>query len=86
MTKIHETKRFYLRNLEQGDAEGMFELDSNPNVHTYLGNNPVKDIETCRTVLDNVGKQYEKYGMGRWAIIDKETGVILIFQFNRILK
>lgn len=77
MTKIHETKRFYLRNLEPDDAEGMFELDSNPNVHTYLGNNPVTDIETCHQILENVGKQYEKYGMGRWAIIDKETGAFI---------
>lgn len=74
MIKLYETRRFYLRNLEPGDAKGMFELDSDPAVHTYLGKNPLKNIDECHEILTNVQKQYEQNGMGRWAIIDKETG------------
>ena len=37
-----ETERFYLREVIPSDENGIFELDSNPAVHTYLGNNPIQ--------------------------------------------
>ena len=39
-----ETERLLLRELISSDDFGMFELDSNPEVHKYLGNKPVKNI------------------------------------------
>ena len=42
MTFNIETDRLLLRELRDSDLEGMFELDSNPNVHRYLGNKPIK--------------------------------------------
>ncbi|WP_196893972.1 GNAT family N-acetyltransferase [Aureivirga marina] len=72
--KIHvETERFYLRDIEMSDAQGMFELDSNPKVHEFLGKNPVKSIEEIKDVIHYIRKQYEENGIGRWAIIDKNT-------------
>lgn len=68
-----ETERFVLRNLEKEDAQGMFELDSDPEVLIYLGNNPLTSIEQSKKIIENVHKQYEKNGIGRWAIIDKNT-------------
>lgn len=73
MNQPLETERFILRNLEMKDAQGMFELDSDPEVLIYLGGNPLTSIEQSKTILENVQKQYEKYKMGRWAIIDKKT-------------
>ena len=32
-----ETERLILRPVEDTDLQGMFELDSNPEVHKYLG-------------------------------------------------
>ena len=41
--KVHiETDRFIIRELEEYDAEGIFELDSDPEVHEFLGKKPIK--------------------------------------------
>ena len=72
--KIHcETPRFILRELEETDAEGIFELDSNPEVHKYLGNNPIKTVQEAKNIIEHVRKQYLDNGIGRWAIVDKST-------------
>jgi len=68
-----ETEKFILRDLKMEDALGMFELDSDPEVLIYLGNNPLTSIEQSKKIIENVHKQYEKNGIGRWAIIDKNT-------------
>ncbi|MBI1223442.1 MAG: GNAT family N-acetyltransferase [Bacteroidetes bacterium] len=73
--KIHiETERLILRDLEMTDAEGMFQLDSDPEVHEFLGKKPIKTLEEAVEVIERVRKQYERNGIGRWAIIDRETG------------
>lgn len=74
MSKSIETERLYFRELEPRDDAGMFELDSNPEVHTYLGNNPVKTIEESRAAIDFIREQYRTNGIGRWAALLKETG------------
>ncbi len=73
MKGVIETDKFILRNLEPKDAQGMFELDSDPEVLRYLGNNPLISVDQSKKIIENVLKQYEKNGIGRWAIIDKET-------------
>lgn len=69
-----ETERLILRELIESDKNGMFELDSNPEVHRYLGNNPVTDMDSIVEVIAFVRQQYADNGIGRWAVIDKETG------------
>jgi len=69
-----ETFRLLLRPLMEADDRGMFELDSNPCVHKFLGENPVKSIEQSRQAIAMIQKQYEENGIGRWAVIRKETG------------
>lgn len=68
-----ETKRLMLRELLPTDVEGMFELDSDPEVHKYLGNKPVKSREDVRNVIEFIRKQYVDHGIGRWAVIEKAT-------------
>jgi len=46
MKKNVETERFYLREILPTDVDGFFELDSDEDVHRYLGNNPVKNIKS----------------------------------------
>lgn len=74
MSLYLETERLLLRELLPSDAEGMFELDSNPEVHKYLGNKPVTDIQQCIEVIGMVRKQYQENGIGRWAMIEKASG------------
>lgn len=73
MCKYIETERLLLRELFPSDDLGMFELDSNPEVHRYLGNNPVTDIEQSREIIANIRERYLTRGVGRWAVILKET-------------
>jgi RimJ/RimL family protein N-acetyltransferase len=68
-----ETDRLILREILPTDEQGLFALDSNPNVHTYLGNNPVDNISQIREVITKIRQQYIDNGIGRWAIIDKVT-------------
>lgn len=68
-----ETDRLLLREVLFSDADGMFELDSNPNVHIYLGNKPVTTIEQSKEYIENLQQQYKDFRIGRWAVILKET-------------
>ncbi len=72
MKVFAETDRFILREILITDIDGMFELDSDPEVHRYLGNSPVTDKEQIATVIKYIRQQYIDYGIGRWAIIDKD--------------
>jgi RimJ/RimL family protein N-acetyltransferase len=73
MKKPIETERLLLRELLSSDADGMFELDSNPNVHVFVGKKPVKDIRESIDMIENIQQQYKDYGIGRWAVVLKET-------------
>lgn len=77
MEKTIETERLILRELLISDAEGMFELDSNPNVHIFVGKKPVKVIEESIAQIENIQQQYKDFGIGRWAVILKETNEFL---------
>ncbi|WP_338357829.1 GNAT family N-acetyltransferase [Yeosuana marina] len=73
--KFHiETERLLLRELRVTDLEGMFELDSNPEVHKYLGNKPVKTKDESLKMIESVISQYQERGIGRWATIEKSSG------------
>jgi RimJ/RimL family protein N-acetyltransferase len=73
MKKSIETERLILREFDFSDVDGMFELESNPNVHTYVGNKPVTNIEQASAYIEFVQQQYKDFGTGRWAVILKET-------------
>jgi len=68
-----ESERLYIRELALSDDQGMFEMDSDPEVHKYLGNKPVETIEQTREVIEFVRQQYKEFGIGRWAVIEKGT-------------
>jgi len=72
-----ETERLLLRELLLSDADGMYEMDTNPNVHLFLGNKPVATVEESIDQIKNIQKQYQDFGIGRWAVILKETNEFL---------
>ncbi|MES2560181.1 MAG: GNAT family N-acetyltransferase [Bacteroidota bacterium] len=72
-----ETERLILREFLPTDDEAMFEMDSNPEVHKYLGNNPVTDIEQVQGYIASIRQQYIDYGIGRWAVVEKESGKVI---------
>jgi [ribosomal protein S5]-alanine N-acetyltransferase len=73
MNVFAETERLILREILPTDIDGMFELESDPEVHRYLGNNPVHDKEQTIELINFIRQQYIDNGIGRWAIIDKKT-------------
>ncbi len=74
MTFHIETERLILRELRLTDLDGMFALDSDPEVHKYLGNKPVKTKTESQKILESVVNQYKERGIGRFAAIEKSSG------------
>ena len=74
MNLILETKRLLLRPLELSDADDMFAMDNNPEVHKYLWQKPALAIDESIKVIEYVQSQYERNKIGRFATIIKETG------------
>jgi len=74
MMKVYiETERLIFRDIIEDDYLGLFELDSDPEVHKYLGNNPVINIQQSKDVVKFIQNQYKKNKIGRWAIIEKSS-------------
>ena len=68
-----ETKRLLLRPVTTADVLDFFELDSNPKVHIFLEKKPVKTIEESAQMVADILQQYKANGLGRLAIINKNT-------------
>jgi len=70
MKRILETERLYLRELTIEDAHSFFQLNNDEEVLRYTGDQAFANVEAARNFLEAYD-QYEKYGMGRWAVINK---------------
>lgn len=68
-----ETDRLILREILPSDVDAMFELDSDPEVHKYLGRRPVREKERVVETINFIRQQYIEHGIGRWAMTDKKT-------------
>jgi len=73
MKTIIETERLYFREILPEDGPGMFEMDSDPDVHRFLGRRPVKTLAESLAQIENIRQQYVDYGVARLAIVEKGT-------------
>lgn len=73
MDLLLETPRLLLRPLGLSDAEALFELNKNPNVHKYLWQKPEVVIDESIKVIEYVQRQHQENKIGRYATILKET-------------
>jgi ribosomal-protein-alanine N-acetyltransferase len=71
---LAESERLIYRKIIPEDAANLFLLDSNIDVHRYLGKNTFKNIEQAIVLIKNIHQQYIDYGIGRWATIEKSSG------------
>jgi len=55
------------------DVDPFFEMDSDPQVHKYLGTPPVRNKDQIAETIRYVRQQYIDNGIGRWAIVEKST-------------
>lgn len=70
---ILESENLYYRKFLPEDAPLLFELDSDPDVHRYLGNKPYTQMSQAQEYVAFVMQQYEQSGVGRMAAFIKET-------------
>jgi ribosomal-protein-alanine N-acetyltransferase len=69
-----ETERLLIREILPTDIEGMFEMDSDPEVHRYLGNQFLSSREESAAMITSIRQQYIDNGIGRWTMIEKSSG------------
>lgn len=72
-----ETSRLILRQFEEADFERVFLMDSDPEVMKYIGVPPLTDINESKEVIQMIRKQYEENGVGRLAVVEKESGLVV---------
>lgn len=73
---ILETKRLILREITVEDAVHAYELNLDPEVIRYTGDVAFASIDEARNFLKNYD-HYQKYGFGRWGVINKADGDFL---------
>lgn len=69
-----ETERLILRTFKSSDVENIFKLDSNKEVHKYLGGKPIKTMEEAEKIISFFHLQYKERGIGRFATLEKSSG------------
>lgn len=72
-----ETPRLVLRPIVKSDAQALFSMDANPNVHRYLWQKPTQNMDETLAMIDYIHKQYAENKIGRFATILKETNTFL---------
>ena len=68
-----ETPRLILREVLPSDVDGFFALDSDPEVVKYFKNQLMTEKVQAEKLIEYVRKQYVDNGIGRWAIVEKDT-------------
>jgi [ribosomal protein S5]-alanine N-acetyltransferase len=74
--KILETDRLFLREFSNLDAQHLFDLNSDPDVIRYTGDKAFISIQEVEKFIKNYN-HYQKYGFGRWAVIQKSNSDFL---------
>lgn len=78
MAKVFiETSRLILREIVTEDVDRIFLLDSNPEVMKYIGVKPVTKLEESEETINKIRKQYQENGIARWAVIEKESNLLI---------
>jgi RimJ/RimL family protein N-acetyltransferase len=73
-----ETESLLLREFRIQDAEGFFTMNNDPQVLQYTGDDPFISIGAAADFIRRYD-HYDKYGYGRWTILQKEDESYLGF-------
>lgn len=68
-----ETQRLILREIVAADKQYILQLDSDPEVLRYLPVPVMRTLEEAEITIDYIRKQYKENGIGRWAVILKQS-------------
>jgi RimJ/RimL family protein N-acetyltransferase len=79
VTTVLETARLRLREMAEADVHDVYLLNSSPNVMRYLGaERALSSLEEALALLRvRIFPQYQKYGVGRWAVILKDNDLFI---------
>jgi ribosomal-protein-alanine N-acetyltransferase len=67
---VLETERLLFREMTPDDAAHAYELNNDPEVLRYTGDEPFDSIKEASDFLSNYA-HYRQYGYGRWAVVRK---------------
>ncbi|WP_338590644.1 GNAT family N-acetyltransferase [Shewanella khirikhana] len=67
MKIVATTPRLSMREFCESDAAGFFELNQDPEVVKYTGDDPFADVDAASDFIRQYD-QYQLYGFGRWAL------------------
>lgn len=73
MKVITETERLIIREIGEPDIDAMVALHSDPEVHLYLADELITSHMRMLEILEWLHQQYADFGVGRWAMISKQT-------------
>ena len=73
-----ETDRLKLRALSESDAEAFFQLNSDPDVMRFTGEDPFRSLGEAREAIANY-PDFDTIGYGRWGCELKEEGALIGF-------
>ncbi|WP_276391272.1 GNAT family N-acetyltransferase [Eudoraea chungangensis] len=76
MKIVLETKRLLLREFVLDDARNMFNLNSDPEVIRYTGDQAFRSVDDARLFIESY-KEYSDNGFGRWAVVEKKRSVFI---------
>ena len=71
-----QTSRLLIRKFELEDYKQLYNMDSNPLVHKYLYNSPMKSYAKAKEYIQAQLNQHENYGVGRLAVLNKKNNFI----------
>lgn len=71
------TPRLLLRPFRPADAPGILALDSDPEVRRYVPGPLLTSLDEAARVIDYIRAQYERNGIGRWAVERRADGAFL---------
>lgn len=69
-----ETERLILRPIAFQDMEGIYQLDTDPEIHKYLIHQSLSSKKQALERIEFIQAQYRRHGVGRWAMIEKTSG------------
>ena len=70
MEALFSSERLYFREFDIIDAEGLFQLNSDPEVIRYTGDVAFDDVNSAKAFI-LAYEHYREKGFGRWAVIRK---------------
>ncbi len=72
-----ETERLRFRKFEWGDLHGLASIRGDADVMRYIGSRRPESVGEVQNVLNGILAHWRVHGFGRWALIDRQSEVLI---------